>query len=85
MYTIFEGYLFKQLYLSLSSNKVKKSGGRQLARLYIYSSMRWTSCCCASWCRAALHQHLLETGGRGRMEQLLLKKRRQMGNPVFYS
>lgn len=39
----------------------------QLARVSVYSSVRLTSCCCASWRRAALHQRLLETAGGRRI------------------
>lgn len=81
---IFEGYLFSQIirvkrpYISSSfmtwvaSNGVK-GGGWQLARVSVYSSARWTSCCCASYCRAALRQRLSETGGRRRKAELLEK------------
>lgn len=38
--------------------------------VYVYSSVRWTSCCCVSWCRAAQHRRLLETGERRKEEFL---------------
>ncbi len=39
--------------------------------LYVYSSVRWTSCCCASWCTAALHQRLLEANWKNYLAELL--------------
>lgn len=78
---IFEGYLFSRIIRvkrqSLSSsfmtwvasNEVK-GGGLQLARVNVCSSARWTSCCRASCCRAALHQRPSETGGRRRKDEL---------------
>lgn len=44
-------------------SKVKSE---QLASVSVCSSARWTSCCCASWCREALHRRLLETAERRR-------------------